>query len=435
MKQGACIQAVIDISERIAKSRIPMDNVLRDYMQHKRYIGSKDRASIVELAYDVMRSTARLGWWLDTIKSADTPRLRVLAYLCLAEEKNKFLLDQIFDGEKYSPEVLTSEEYQIIKQLEGKTLDHDEMPDDVRAECPPWAVDRLKALYGDNFEHELKAMLPTAALDLRVNTIKTDIEGVQKSLAKDGVITHKTPYSPVALRVEGKAYMSATKAFHAGLVEIQDEGSQLIALVCGVKPGMRVLDFCAGGGGKTLALAAQMENKGIIMAMDNDSRRLEKGRRRYKKAGVHNIEVRSLEDEKNRKWLRRQKGTMDVVLVDAPCSSSGTWRRNPDLRWNQYGPSLDEIKVMQEEILERVADKVKPEGRLVYATCSLFPEENENQVKKFLEKHPDYEVLPLSQIWDSNWGKKPESDPYLRLSPLQSNTDGFFAAILQRKNS
>lgn len=435
MKQGARIQAVIDISERIAKSRIPMDNVLRDYMQHKRYIGSKDRAAIVELVYDVMRTTARLGWWLDKIKSPDTPRLRVLAYLCLAEQKNKFLLDQIFDGQQYSPDILSSDEYKIIKGLEGKALDHDQMAADVRAECPPWAADRLKILYAANFENELKAMLPSATLDLRVNTIKTDIEGAQKSLEKDGVTTHKTPYSPVALRVVGKSYMSATKAFHAGLVEIQDEGSQLIALVCGARPGMRVLDFCAGGGGKTLALAAQMENKGIIMAMDNDSRRLEKGRRRYKKAGVHNIEVRSLEEEKHRKWLRRQKGTMDIVLVDAPCSSSGTWRRNPDLRWNQYGPTIDEIKVMQEEILERVADKVKSGGRLVYATCSLFPEENEDQVDKFLKNNSDYTVIPLSQIWEEKWGKRPDSDPYLRLSPLQSDTDGFFAAILQRKNS
>ncbi len=227
--------------------------------------------------------------------------------------------------------------------------------------------------------------------------------------------------------------MSATKAFHKGFVEIQDEGSQLIALLSGAKPGMRVLDFCAGGGGKTLGIAAMMEGKGIIYAMDNDSRRLEKGRRRYKKAGIHNVEVRSLEDEKNRKWLRRQKDAIDVVLVDAPCSSSGTWRRNPDYRWYQYGPSLAEIIAIQAEILERVADKVKIGGRLVYATCSLFAEENEQQVEKFLSNHPDYEIMPISQIWHDEYGPCPVSGDFMRLTPKDHSTDGFFTAVLQRK--
>jgi 16S rRNA (cytosine967-C5)-methyltransferase len=228
--------------------------------------------------------------------------------------------------------------------------------------------------------------------------------------------------------------MSATKAFHKGLVEIQDEGSQLIAHLCQVQPGMRVLDFCAGGGGKTLGLAAAMGGKGIIYAMDNDSRRLEKGRRRYRKADIHNVEVRSLEDEKNRKWLRRQKGAMDIVLVDAPCSSSGTWRRNPDLRWNNYGPSLEEIKISQAEILERVADKVKPGGRLVYATCSLFAEENEEQVEAFLTKHPDFTLINVCEAWPDGVESCPVPGPYMRLTPKDHQTDGFFTAILQKNN-
>jgi 16S rRNA (cytosine967-C5)-methyltransferase len=192
---------------------------------------------------------------------------------------------------------------------------------------------------------------------------------------------------------------------------------------------MRVLDFCAGGGGKTLILAAMMKNKGNIVAMDNDARRLEKGRPRYRKAGVHNVELRCLAEEQNRKWLRRQKGAMDVVLVDAPCSSSGTWRRNPDLRWKWYGPSLEEIMGMQSEILDRVADKVKPGGRLVYATCSLFPEENERQVEAFLSRHPDYKVLPLAEALEPGQ-TAPNEGPYMRLLPKDHATDGFFAAAL-----
>jgi len=434
MKQGARIQSAIDILERISQSRIPMDNTIRDFMQYKRYIGSKDRAAIVELVYDVVRGTARLGWWLEKIKLEDTPRHRVLLLLCLSGQYEAFQISQLFDGEKYSPDVLSDKEKEAVAAIEGQELVHADMPDAVRCECPPWAKERLKALYGDQFEEELKAMLPPATLDLRVNTLKGDVAKAQAMLAAQNVKTERTPYSPIALRVEGKSYMSATKAFSKGLVEIQDEGSQLIALVCDVKPGMRVLDYCAGAGGKTLALAAKMENKGSIVAMDNDARRLEKGRRRYRKAGVHNVEMRSLEDEKNRKWLRRQRGVMDVVLVDAPCSSSGTWRRNPDLRWNEYGPNIEEIKVMQADILERVADKVKVGGRLVYATCSLFKEENEEQIDRFLKAHPEFDVVPLSQVWDEVWGKKPESEPFLRLSPRQSGTDGFFAAILKRQN-
>lgn len=434
MRDGARIQTAIEISERISTSRIPMDNTIRDYLHHKRYIGSKDRKSIVELVYNVMRGTARLGWWLNKVNLADSPRARVIAYL-MVTGMSVHDVSIRFVEEQYCPAPLTEEELNAIKELEGQKLSHPDMSVTVRAECPDDVYDRLLALYGDDLEEQLNAMLEPASLDLRVNTLKIDIDQAQNSLKKDEVETIKTTYSPYGLRTLGKPYMSATKAFHKGFVEIQDEGSQLIAYICDVKPGMRVMDFCAGGGGKTLGLAAQMEGKGIIFALDNDSRRLEKGRVRYKKAGVHNVEVRSLEDEKNRKWLRRQKDAMDVVLVDAPCSSSGTWRRNPDLRWNNYGPTLEEIKQSQAEILERVADKVKPEGRLVYATCSLFTEENEEQIEAFLKNHPEFKLLPIPQIWPENDGMPcPVSSDYLRLTPKNHQTDGFFTAVMQRQS-
>lgn len=431
MRDGARIQTAIEILERVKTSKTPMDNTIRDYLYHKRYIGSKDRKNIVELVYDVMRATARLGWWMEKVKLEDSPRSRVMAYLML-DGLSVHDVSIRFVDEKYCPEPLNENEVEAIQKLEGKSLTHDEMPTEARCECPDWAVERLQNIFGDDFENQLTAMLDPAPLDLRVNTIKIDVDQTQNSLKKDEVETVRTIYSPVGLRTLGKPYMSATKAFHKGFVEIQDEGSQLIAHICDAKPGMRIIDFCAGGGGKTLALAAKMEGKGIIFALDNDSRRLEKGKRRYKKADIHNVEVRSLEDEKNRKWLRRQKDAMDVVLVDAPCSSSGTWRRNPDLRWNNYGPTLEDIKQSQAEILERVADKVKMGGRLVYATCSLFHEENEDQIETFLNNHPEYKILSIPSIWPEGTPCPVEGD-FLRLTPKNHQTDGFFAAVLERQ--
>ncbi len=431
MRDGARIQTSIDILEKISNGKTPMDNTIRDYLHHKRYIGSKDRKAIVEMVYDIVRATARLGWWLKRIKLVDTPRSRAIAFLLL-NGSSPYDVTIRFTGEQYCPDELDSDEQKALENLEGKTLSHDDMPDAVRVECPEWAAESLTDLFGDDFVGQMEAMLTPAQIDLRVNTIKLTVEQAKDSLAKDGVETTRTIYAPYGLRAIGKPYMSATKAFHKGFVEIQDEGSQLIAHLCGVQPGMRVMDFCAGGGGKTLGLAAAMEGKGIIFALDNNSRRLEKGRRRYKKADVHNVEVRSLEDEKNRKWLRRQKDAMDVVLVDAPCSSSGTWRRNPDCRWFTYGPTLEEIQTIQAEILARVADKVKIGGRLVYATCSLFRAENEDQIEKFLKAQSNYKIIPVHGAWEDKGTACPVQSDFMRLTPKDHETDGFFTAILER---
>lgn len=432
MRQAARIQSGIELLERMEKAPIPMDNVIRDFMAQRRYIGSKDRTDIVERLYAMVRHHARLGWHIAQADAIDTPRTRTLAFLILHDGLSPAQAAQFFDGGKHHADALDATEEKMIAALNGKTMDDAAMPVAVRAECPDWATDKLQRQFGDRFEDELRAMMSPASLDLRVNTIKATREEVRASLAAQNIETQEGLYSPVALRAPAKSFMGATKAFEKGLVDIQDEGSQLIALLTGAKPGMRVLDYCAGGGGKTLAIAALMNNKGNIVAMDNDTRRLDKGKPRYRKAGIHNVELRSLADEQHRKWLRRQKETMDVVLVDAPCSSSGTWRRNPDLRWRQYGPSVDQIVAIQAEILGKVADKVKSGGRLVYATCSLFREENEDQVEKFLAAHPDFKILPLEQAWDFG-GKPPCAGPYLRLSPAAHGTDGFFTAVLVKK--
>lgn len=432
MRQAARIQSTIELLERMEKAPIPMDNVIRDFMAQRRYIGSKDRTDIVERLYAMVRHHARLGWHIAQEGAPDTPRTRTLAFLMLHDGLAPAQAAQFFDGGKHHADPLDGAEEKLIAALADKVLDDAAMPVAVRAECPDWAADKLQKFYAEKFEDELRAMMTPAPLDLRVNTIKSTRDEVRASLAAQGIETENGSYSPVALRAPAKSFMGKTKAFEKGMVEIQDEGSQLIALLTGAKPGMRVLDYCAGGGGKTLAIAALMNNKGNIVAMDNDTRRLEKGKPRYRKAGIHNVELRSLAEEQHRKWLRRQKETMDVVLVDAPCSSSGTWRRNPDLRWRQYGPSLDRIIAMQAEILDKVADKVKSGGRLVYATCSLFTEENEEQIERFLAAHPEFKILPLDQAWDFG-GKPPCAGPFLRLSPAAHGTDGFFTAVLVKK--
>lgn len=426
MKPQARIQASIELLGMTGTSKVPMDSTVGDYMRGRRYIGSKDRANIVEGVYGLMRNHARLGWWLQRSKAEDNPRNRMIAQLILVQNASESRIKDLFDGSKFSPEELQGHEFELIKRLEGKTLDHPDVPEDVRTECPPEYAQTLREYFGDAFAAEMEAMLPPADLDVRVNTFLIAREEVKKSLAKDGVETTETPFSPWGLRVKGKVFLSKTKAFAKGWIDIQDEGSQLIAHICGVKPGLQVLDFCAGAGGKTLALASAMERKGRIVAMDTEERRLEKGKERFRRAKVSDIiEVRPISDERHRKWLRRQKETFDVVLLDVPCTGTATWRRNPDTRWRVYGPGLEELVKVQSEILEKVAGCVKKGGKLVYATCSLLPDENEKQVAAFLEKHPEFSVQSPE---DPTLGA-----PYMRLTPLRHKTDGFFAAVLVKQ--
>lgn len=436
MIPAARLNAVLDILRKLDASPIPMDGTIGDYMRHRRYIGSKDRADIVERAYTIVRTRARLGWWLDKLKAPDTPRNRLIAHLMLQEKMNLQQLQSMFDGGKFSADPLSDEEVELAKSLEGKELEPHDMDSAVRVECPPEFEPVLRTVYGDAFREEMTAMLSSAPLDLRVNLLATDVEKAKQSLTDDGVNTAPGPLCPWTLRALGKAFLSNTKAFTKGHIEIQDEGSQLIAFMCQAKPGMQVLDYCAGAGGKTLALTNAMniggKPKGRIVAMDIDAGRLEKARPRFRRAHAHDIiEVRPLSDEKSRKWLKRQKQTFDVVLTDVPCSGTGTWRRNPDTRWRKYGPSLEDLMTTQAEILQRVSTVVKPGGRLVYATCSQLPQENEEQIEKFLANHPEFSILPVKEIY----GSDRLGDRFMRLSPHRHNTDGFFAAVLVRDST
>lgn len=442
MTPAARIHAVIEILTRMGDRTIPMDGIVGDYMRHRRYIGSKDRAAIVELAYDMIRAYARLGWWLGRVGAADTPRLRMVAALMLLRGEKAKHVAGLFDGGKFAPAPLDQDEQAALNTLDDALdnlhgIDHPDMPESIRLECPSDLEGELRACYGAGFADEMAAMLGAASLDLRVNIMAHDRDTVRQSLHKDGVETDPTPYSPLGLRARDKVFLSNTKAFTKGHVEIQDEGSQLIALLCAAWPGAQVLDYCAGAGGKTLALATMMIKdkapKGRIVAMDIDPARLEKARTRIRRAHIADIiELRPLSDEKHRKWLKRQKQTFDIALVDAPCSGTGTWRRNPDSRWRRFGPDIDTLVATQSDILNRAAATVKPGGRLVYATCSILRRENEDQVEAFLSAHPDFTLLPPAQAFADGVTPPPGCDTMMRLSPARHNTDGFFAAVLVR---
>ncbi len=427
MKPASRIHTSIEILDTIIKAPVPMDGAIGDYMRSRRYVGSKDRSNVVERVYGVMRAHARLGWWMERMKLEDGPRSRVLLWVSLVEVRDAKRIADLFDGSKYAPDVLSPQEIKTVHKLVEQDLEHKDMPEAVRIECPASYEATLRAFFGDSFMAEMAAMMEPATLDLRVNDFLKDKEVVKELLAKDDIESDDTPYSPWGLRCRSKAFLSKSKAMQKGFIAIQDEGSQLIVHHCDVKPGMQVLDYCAGGGGKTLALANAMKRKGRVVAMDIDGRRLERGRQRFRKAHLADIiEVRPLSDEKNRKWLRRQKQSFDVALLDVPCSGTGTWRRNPDLRWQHFGPTLEELLVTQAEILDKVAGVVKPGGKLVYATCSLLPEENEDQIERFLADHPEFEVAPLDE-------SRGLGSPYMRLTPLRQQTDGFFTAVMVRK--
>ena len=433
MTPSARLKSVLEIFERLEKSKVPMDTTVGDYMRQRKFIGSKDRANIVDRAYGIIRHWARLGWHIEKAGAEISPRSLLIAYLALVENYEK--ADGYFDGSKYGPEELSANEQKLFETLLKAELEPSDMPEAVRLECPPEYEASLRGYFGNDFGAELHALQDAAPLDLRVNTTMADVDKVAKKLEEDGVETDKLAFSPWGLRARGKAFISKTRAFVKGWIDIQDEGSQLIALACNARPGLQVLDYCAGAGGKTLALANAMKIKGRIVAMDLEDTRLQKGRERFRRAHVSDIiELRPLSDERHRKWLRRQKETFDVVLTDVPCSGTGTWRRNPDMRWRRFGPDLSELLAIQAEIMDKVAHTVKPGGRFVYATCSVLPEENEKQIEGFLERHKHFRLMPLIEAWPEG-EKAPCEGDYMRLTPKRHNTDGFFAAVMQRTGS
>ena len=435
MKEGAQLQAIMDVLLEINEAALPADAVIAKYFRAHRYIGSKDRTTISAALYIILRYMYRLNWWVDELlgkKLSAEERIRgvVILYLSLLKKFPTEAIIAVFSGGKYAPPALSDEETAFVKKLEGRTVLNPNMSESTKLECPEWAYVLLKPVLGDRFDSEMRAMMEPASLDIRINPIKTTRDEVLDELAAYEIKAKATPFSPYGIRIEGRPALSQMALFKDGKVEVQDEGSQVLSLMLDAKSGMSVVDFCAGAGGKTLAIAAGMNNKGRVVACDVVGKRLEKAKLRFRRAGLHNIETHELKNE-NDQWVKHNAGKYDRVLVDAPCSGTGTWRRNPDARWKQLGPSLDELLGMQSRILNSAARLVKVGGRLVYATCSMLNEENQQQVKVFLEAHPEFKLLPLDAAMPANL-KKLANGEMLVMTPANHKTDGFFAVVLEK---
>ncbi len=429
MTPGARIAAAIEILSDIETRHRPASDALKDWGLGHRFAGSKDRAALASLVFDALRRRASAAW----IMGAETPRAIMLGSLREMRGMSADSVAALCTGEGFAPSPLSGEER---ARLETATLAA--APAYVRGDFPEWLAPSFAAVFGDFAVAEGRALASRAPLDLRVNTLKAAREKAAAALAHLDVIP--TPHSPLGLRVplpaDGRSpSLAGEPAYVKGLVEIQDEGSQLAALLCAARPGEQVLDLCAGGGGKTLALAAAMENHGQIYATDREARRLAALHLRLEKAGTRNVQVRT--PRRGSDVLADIAGRCDLVLVDAPCTGTGTWRRNPDAKWRMRPGALTQRMKEQDEILELAQRFVKQGGRLMYVTCSLLREEDEDRIAAFLANHGDFAAIGTDELVEAAGlpalaGFASGLGPGLRLSPLVSATDGFFIAGVRR---
>jgi 16S rRNA (cytosine967-C5)-methyltransferase len=433
MLPAARIAAAIEVLDDVEARRRPVVDALKDWGLRHRFAGSKDRAAIANHVYDALRLRDSARW----IMAADTARATVLGSLGRARGLDAAAISALFDGQGHAPAALSADER---ARLDAASLDG--APLHVAADIPEWLSPAFAAAFGEAAAAEGAALAGRAPVDLRVNTLKTTRD---KALAQlDHLGAQATALSPLGLRVplgqDGRApALSAEPAYVRGAVEVQDEGSQLAALLSAASPGDQVLDLCAGGGGKTLALAALMDNRGQIYAADSDGRRLMPIYDRLDRAGARNVQVRA---PRGRDGLDAAvadlAGRCDVVVVDAPCTGTGAWRRNPDAKWRVRPGALEQRMADQDRVLAQAARCVKPGGLVLYITCSVLIDENEARVAAFLAGHPGFEPLtgealakraglPDLARFASRHG------PGLRLSPATSATDGFFVCGIARR--
>ncbi|MEM9204961.1 MAG: RsmB/NOP family class I SAM-dependent RNA methyltransferase [Pseudomonadota bacterium] len=424
MRLGGRAQAAIEVLADLDARPRPVGIALRDWGAAHRFAGSGDRSAIGNIVYDAFRSRSSFAGQM----GSDDPRSLVLATLVVGWSFDIERLNEDWRDDRHAPDVVTAEEAQ-------KLAAEPPMPDWDVANLPEW----LWPMFEDSFEEEAlseaHAFTQRPPVDLRVNALKSARPKVLKALkgSEPGLISPLSIRFPPGTRFSRTPNVQNDAAYQKGWVEVQDEGSQIIAALVDAKPGETILDFCAGAGGKTLAMAADMENRGQIHAFDTDKARLAPIYDRLKRAGTRNVQVHAPPIES----LKTLEGRCDRVLVDAPCSGSGTWRRRPDIKWRLTPEQLDARIEEQARVLDDAKAFVRPGGYLCYVTCSVLPAENENQIERFLEENQDFALLSLGEVWEERFGAdkpKPWSADgcTVTLTPASTQTDGFFMAVMEK---
>ena len=419
MHPNALLELATDLLHQVLQFQAPADRVVSDFFRTHRALGSRERHSLAETTYGVLRNRLLFQHLAQSGKGEMERRLVLLAWQ---------------GNEGFLRAALSEQEQQWLEQV--KAVDRGALPAKLRHNLPEWLAEPLEAALGAEFWPLVDSLNQAAPLDLRVNTFKARREDVQAALKAGGIDADVTPYSPWGLRIHGKPALNKVEAFNRGEIEVQDEGSQLLALLADAKRGEMVVDFCAGAGGKTLALGASMRNTGRLYAFDTSGHRLAALKPRLARSGLSNVYPIQIAHERDER-IKRLAGKIDRVLVDAPCSGLGTLRRNPDMKWRQSPQAIEELKTKQAAILASAARLLKPGGRLVYATCSVLDGENEGIASAFTEAHGrDFVPLPALQALEKAHVGDAASlvrGDYLRLWPHKHGTDGFFAAVWERR--
>lgn len=428
MRLGGRLAAAIEILEDMNARRRPAADALRDWGISHRFAGSGDRAAIGNIVYDALRWRASSRWRFD----AETARAEAFGALVSGFSMTLPAINAELEGDRFAPLPLTGAE---IAAWEGHPAAA--APDHVRAECPQWCAPLFEEAFGEDWIEEARALAGRPPLDLRVNTLKALPDKVERALARAGA----APFAGLdgALRiapVEGHGRhpnITAEPAFQKGWFEVQDCGSQIVAALAAPDAPGQVFDLCAGGGGKTLALAASLGNKGQVHAWDADKARLAPIFERLRRAGTRNVQVHAADAD-----LTPLEGQMDLVLVDAPCTGSGTWRRRPDTKWRLAETSLETRVAEQAGVLDNAVRFVRPGGRVAYVTCSLFPQENTRQARAFLERHTGFAAVDAMEVAAERLpalapAMRPDGHGGLLLTPARTATDGFFLALFERR--
>ena len=419
------VDSLTELLTQLLRFEGPADAIMSRHFKADRQLGSRDRSMVAEAAFDALRHLASLRWMMQTADPVRAPRLAAL-----------IVLARQYGVESIAPRALRGDERAIKGALETK-LGH--APAAVQAEVPQWLLEKVVAQYADANELFAALAMP-APLDLRVNTLKADRAGVLTELCSATRLhaplpARATPYSPDAIRLQEKPALTRWPLYQDGLIEVQDEGSQLIARLVAPKRGEMIVDFCAGAGGKTLALGALMRSTGRIYAFDIHARRLAGLGPRLSRSGLSNVHPAAIASENDLR-VKRLSGKIDRVLVDAPCSGTGTLRRNPDLKWRFDESELERLNGVQLAVLAGAARMLKPGGRLVYSTCSVLEQENQGIIAQFLAAHPDFTVVeaaPILAAQDIIIDHAARFAPWFVMLPHLHASDGFFAAVLERR--